>query len=191
MLEESREVHRDGEWRQPYIFRRTRKAAAFRHALEKAGDPADEVVSRTNRKPTSTDLPRTASSALASLDHPHWSRRWLERVGLALAERGSLRPCARVVGDGSGASAPVLSNSPRWWQLVQECPHSVARPKRFRDPPHRETWSRLAAICDTSRTGMRKASCPAPASQPGLRNIVPMNQVLVGCSDLPSPMFFL
>jgi hypothetical protein len=146
----------------------------------------------------STDSPpRTASLALASLDH-HWGRRCLERVGLALAERGSLRPSAWFVGCGSGASlplrrdalAPVLSNRPLWWQLIQECLHSVARPERFRDPPHRETWSRLVAICDTSHTELRKVSCPAPAPPQSLRNTAPMNKPLVGCSDLPSPIFF-
>ena len=130
----------------------------------------------------STDSPpRTASLALASLDH-HWGRRCLERVGLALAERGSLRPSAWFVGCGSGASlplrrdalAPVLSNRPLWWQLIQECLHSVARPERFRDPPHRETWSRLVAICDTSHTELRKVSCPAPAPPQSLRNTAPM-----------------
>jgi hypothetical protein len=147
----------------------------------------------------STDSPpRTASLALASLDH-HWGRRCLERVGLALAERGSLRPSAWFVGCGSGASlplrrdalAPVLSNRPLCWQLIQECLHSVARPERFRDPPHRETWSRLVAICDTSHTELRKVSCPAPAPPQSLRNTAPMNKPLVGCSDLPSPNFFL
>src|SRR5262245_33807557 len=117
--------------------------------------------------------PRTASLAFASLDHSHWSRGWLERAGSALPERGSLRPCAWFFGDGAGASAPVLSNRPRWWQLIQECRHSAARPKRFRDPPHRETWSRLAAICDTSHTEMRKVSCPAPAPPRSLRNTAP------------------
>jgi hypothetical protein len=113
----------------------------------------------------------------------------LERAGSALPERGSLRPCAWFFGDGAGASAPVLSNRPRWWQLIQECRHSAARPKRFRDPPHRETWSRLAAICDTSHTEMRKV-LPAPAPPQSLRNTAAMNQLLVGCSDLPSPIFF-
>jgi hypothetical protein len=115
----------------------------------------------------------------------------LERAGLALPERRSLCLCARFFGDASRASAPVPSNRPRCWQLIQECRHSAARPKRFRDPPHRETWSRFAAICDTSHTEMRKVSCPAPAPPQSWRNTAPMNQLLVGCSDLPSPIFFL
>ena len=168
-----------------------RQRSKFRHGgilwaypLSAADDPA-EVVGRTNRKPTSTGLPpRTASLAFASLDYSHWCRRSLERAGLALPERGSLFLW-------SDASAPVFSNRPRWWQLIQECQHSAARPKRFRDPPHRETCSRLAAICGTCHTEMRKVSCPAPAPPQSLRNTVPMNQLLVGCSDLPSPIFFL
>ena len=134
--------------------------------------------------------PRTASLAFALLDHSQWSRRWWERAGLAVPERGSLCLCARFFGDGSGASTLVLSNRPRWWQRIQECRHSAARPKRFRDPPHRETWSRLAAICDTSHTEMRKVSCPAPAPPQSSRKTAPMNKLLVGCSDLPSPIFF-
>ena len=108
------------------------------------------------------------------------TRRWLGRVRVA-----------RFVGDGLGASAPVLSNRPRWWQLIQECRHSAARAKRFPNLPHRETWSRLVAICDISHTGMRKVSCPAPAPPPSLRNTTPLNQLLVGCSDLPPPILFL
>ena len=140
-------------------------------------------------KPTSTDLtPRTASLAFASLDHCHWGRRWLEQAGLALPERDSLCPCARFCGDGSGASAPVLSNRPRWWQRIQVCRHSATRPKRFQDPPHHETRSRLASTCDTSHTETHKVSCPAPAPPPSLRNTAPMNQLLIECSDLPSAM---
>ena len=121
----------------------------------------DEPAMRLSAAPTKSRLlriyPRTV---FASLDHSHWSRCWLERAGLALAERGSLRPCAPFFGDRSGTSA-----RPRWWQLIQGCRHNAARPKRVRDLPHRETWSRLAAICDTSHTEMRKVlprSC-APA----------------------------
>jgi hypothetical protein len=33
-------------------------------------------------------------------------------------------------------------------------------------------------------------SCPAPAPPQSLRNTAAMNQLLVGCSDLPSPIFF-
>src|SRR5262245_53406199 len=135
------------------------------------------------------------------MDHPQWRRRWLERVGLALAERGSRRSFAWFVGYGSGASlrlrwdalappAPVLSNRPRCWQLIPECLHGVARPERFRDPRHHETWSPVAALRDTSHTELRQVSCPAPAPRQRHRDTVPMNKPLVGCSDLPLPIFF-
>ena len=140
-------------------------------------------------KTTSTDLPpRTASLACASQDHSRWNRRWLEQAGLALPERDLICHCARLSGDASDAFAPVLSNRPQWWQLIQDYRHGAGPPKKFRDPPHRETWSRLAAICDTSHTEMRKVSCPAPAPPQGLRNTAPMNRLLVEYSDLPSPM---
>ena len=133
--------------------------------------PGDELSAALTGKPTSTDLPpRTTSSAFASQDHSHWIWRWLERAGLALPERDSLCRCTRFFGDGSDASAPALSNRPQWWRLIQEYRHSAARPKKFREPPHRETLSRLAAICDTFHTEMRKGSCPAPAPPQGLRN---------------------
>ena len=112
----------------------------------------------------------------------------MERAGLAPPERNSFCLYARFFGDGSEASAPVLSNRPQWWQLIQECRHSAARPKRFRDLPHRETRSRRGTICDTSHTEMRKVSCRAPAPPQNLRNTAPMNQLPVGCSNLQSPM---
>lgn len=113
----------------------------------------------------------------------------MERLRLVLAQSHSPhRSCAWSVGGRSSVYAPVLSNRSRRRQLIYECPRSVARPKRFRDPLHRETWSRLAAICGTSHTGMRKVSCHAPASPPGLRNTVPIDQTQVRCGDLPCPM---
>jgi hypothetical protein len=133
---------------------------------------------------------RTASSAFALVNHPVWRRRW---VGLALAERGSHRSSAWFVGYGASlalrrnapAPAPVLLNRPRCWQLIQKCLHSAARPERFRDPPHRETWLRFVAICDTFHTALRKVSRPAPAPPQSLRNTSPINKPLVGCSGLP------
>jgi hypothetical protein len=37
---------------------------------------------------------------------------------------------------------------------------------------------------------MRKVSCPAPAPPQSSRKTAPMNKLLVGSSDLPSPIFF-
>jgi hypothetical protein len=135
-------------------------------------------------KTIATDL--TAFSG-HPMDLPPWVRRcWLGGVRLRLAEGGSL-PCAWVSGEGSGA-VPVLSDRRRWRQLIQGW-RDNARPRRFRDPFHREMCSRFAAIRDKSRNRMRKVSCPAsrlPAPPLSLRHTAPKNQSPAGCNDLPS-----
>lgn len=134
----------------------------------------------------------TASLSFASPDRPHWARRWLELIALAVVESW-LRPFAWSVAaslpfhrHGFVSPAPVLSNRSRYWQLIQECLHDVARREKFLDPPHRETWLRLVAIYDTSHTELCKVSCPGPAPPQRLRNTAPTNKTLGGRSGLPS-----
>jgi hypothetical protein len=146
-------------------------------------------------KRIATDLLIETASSGHSTDHPPWIRRWLGRVRLRLAERGALRPRAWVAGEGSDAvrAVSVLSDRRRWRQPIQGW-RDNARAGTFRDPLHREMWSRFAAIRDKSRNKMRKVSCPAPrfpAPPPSLRHTGPKNQSPAGCNDLSSPVFFL
>jgi hypothetical protein len=127
----------------------------------------------------------TGSSSLGSAS-------WLELIALAVVESW-LRPFAWSVAaslpfhrHGFVSPVPVLSNRSRYWQLIQECLHDVARREKFLDPPHRETWLRLVAIYDTSHTELRKVFCPGPAPPQRLRNTAPTNKTLGGRSGLPS-----
>lgn len=141
-------------------------------------------------KGIATDLLTETAASGHSTDYPPWIRRSLGRARLSLAESGSLRPRAWVAGEGSGAAraVPVLSDRRRWRQLIQGW-RDNARAGTFRDPLHREMWSRVAAIRDKSRNRMRKVSCPAPgfpAPPPSLQHTAPKNQTPAGCNDLPS-----